>query len=249
MFRLGQTLCLVACWFCAGVLTSIDTGFAQTSEAELRELTFIKKLRLARTGDANAQLAVALDYEEGLNQARRDAVQAARWYREAALQGNLEALFRISKILAKGADKLPQDLPTALTFLEDAANRGHGPAQNEMGIRLQQGNGLTKDASRAAGYYERAAAQNLAAAQVNLGLLLVKGEGVARDYAKAFKLFETAAASGDVWALNNIGGMHEMGWGTAKNLAKARESYLAAQAKGSQLAVANLSRLSEIKQK
>lgn len=243
MFRFGQILCLAACLIFAAASLPSGISHAQTSPAELQGLTFIKKLRLARAGDINAQLAVAVDYEDGLNQARRDSVQAARWYREAALQGNLEALFRISRLLFKGADKLPQDVPTALKFLEDAANRGHGPAQNELGIRLQQGNGLAKDVGKAAGYFEKAATQNLPAAQVNFGLLLVKGEGVAQDYAKAFKLFESAASSGDVWALNNLGGMHEMGWGTAKDLAKARENYLAAQARGSQLATANLSRL------
>lgn len=241
--RLSPTLCLATCLAFAFLTAAPGSGFAQSSPAELQDLTFIKKLRLARTGDANAQLAVALDYEGGLNQARRDAVQAAKWYREAALQGNLEALFRISKLLEKGASNLPQDVPTALKFLEDAANRGHGPAQNELGIRYQQGNALPKDIARARTFFEMAAAQNMPAAQVNLGLLLVKGEGVVKDYDAAFKLFDTAAGTGDVWALNNLGGMHEMGWGTTKDLAKARENYLAAQAKGSSLATANLSRL------
>jgi uncharacterized protein len=240
----GRTLALfvlvVVAWT---TVPSSTIAFAQTSQNELQALSFIKKLRLARAGDSNAQLAVALDYEGGLNLARKDAVQAVRWYREAALQGNVEALFRLSQILSKGSGSVPQDMPTALKFLEDAANRGYGPAQNQYGMRLQQGDGVAKDATKAALQFEKAAAQNLAAAQVNLGLLLVKGEGIAKDYDKAFKLFETASTTGDVWALNNLGGMHEMGWGTTKDLKKARELYIAAQNAGSTLASANLARL------
>jgi uncharacterized protein len=216
---------------------------AQTSQAELQGLSFIKKLRLARAGDSNAQYSVANDYEGGLNQARRDIVQAVRWYREAALQGNLDAFFKLSQILAKGEGSVPQDIPSAMKLLEDAANRGHGPSQNAFGIRLQQGDGVPKDTSKAAAQFELAAAQNLPAAQVSLGLLLVKGDGVTKDLPKAFKLFEAAAAAGDVWALNNLGGMHEMGWGTTKDLNKAREFYVAAQSKGSTLATTNLARL------
>jgi uncharacterized protein len=229
-----------------GLLVCVQTtplAFAQTSQAELQGLSFIKKLRLARAGDSNAQYSVANDYEGGLNQARQDIVQAVRWYREAALQGNLDAFFKLSQILTKGEGSVPQDVPAAMKLLEDAASRGHGPSQNAYGIRLQQGDGVQKDATKAAAQFELAAAQNLPAAQVNLGLLLVKGEGVTKDLPKAFKLFESAAATGDVWALNNLGGMHEMGWGTAKDLNKAREFYTAAQSKGSTLATTNLARL------
>jgi uncharacterized protein len=225
------------------LLPQVQPVAAQTTATELSNLSFIKKLRLARSGDINAQLSVAIDYEGGLNQARRDPVQAARWYREAALQGNLEALYRLSKMLRAGSGKVPQDSDVALQFLTDAAARGYGPAQNELGLRYQQGDGVPKDIGKAISNFELAAKQNVPSAQVNIGLLLVKGEGVAKDFDRAFKLFEQAAATGDVWALNNLGGMHEMGWGTPKNYEKARSFYVLAQGKGSQLATANLARL------
>jgi TPR repeat protein len=218
-------------------------GSALAQTAGFEGLTFIKKLKLARAGDVEAQLSVAIDYEQGLNQARKDPVQAARWFREAALAGNLDAQFRLSRLITKGAPGLASDLPTAIKLLQDAANRGYPQAQNELGIRLQKGDGIAADPAAAAQMFQKAAAQGNIQAQVNLGLLQIRGLGVKQDFDAAFKLFEDASATGDPWALNNLGSMYEMGWGTPADKAKARSLYEQAAAKGNTLAQENLKRL------
>lgn len=208
----------------------------------LEGLSFSKKMKLAKAGDDTAQLAVAIHYEQGI-EAKKDAQQAARWYREATLKGNIEAQYRLARLISRGAKGLTPDKIAAATLLQAGAEKGHAPSQNEFGLRLQNGDGIDADAEKAAHWFQKAADQDLAAAKVNLGLLYVRGQGVVRDYKAALKLFTEAADKGDAWALNNLGSLYEMGWGTTRDVVKAREFYRAAIAKGNQMAQANLARL------
>ncbi|MFO1033661.1 MAG: tetratricopeptide repeat protein [Hyphomicrobiales bacterium] len=208
----------------------------------LEGLSFGKKMKLAKAGDETAQLAVGVHYELGI-ETKKDAQQAARWYREATLKGNLEAQFRLAKLIGKGAKGVTADKVAALTLLQAGADKGHVPSENELGLRLQAGEGADADAEKAAQWFQKAVDQGYAPAMVNLGLLHLRGQGVARDYAKAFSLFSDAADAGDAWGLNNLGSMYEMGWGADKDLVKARDLYKQAVAKGNQMAQANLSRL------
>jgi uncharacterized protein len=226
---------------CLALLLVASTAMAQ--QAELQGLSFIKRLRLARAGDDVAQLSVAQDYENGSNDARLDVVEAAKWYRQAALAGNLEAQFLLAKLIAKGAPGLPASAEDGIKLLQSAAEKGHAPAQNELGLRYQKGTGVVANLAESAKWYEKASQQNFVAAHVNLGLLLVKGDGMPQDLKKASELFQKAADAGDAWGLNNLASMHEMGWGVPKDLEKAKALYREAAAKGNAMAPLNLSRL------
>ncbi len=216
-------------------------AFAQTSE--LAGLSFIKRLKLARAGDDVAALSVAVDYENGSNDARNDPIEAAKWYRQSALAGNMEAQYLLAKLIAKGAPGLKIDAADGIKLLQSAADKNFAPAQNELGLRYQKGMGLTASATEAAKWYQKASDLNHVPAHVNLGLLLVKGEGIAQDFPRALKLFEKAAESGDGWGLNNLGSMYEMGWGVSKDIEKAKQYYGQAAEKGNAMAPLNLSRL------
>jgi hypothetical protein len=222
----------------AALIAMSAAGLAQS----LDQLPFAKKLKLAKVGDEDAQVAVAMAYETG-SDTKLDAAEAAKWYREAALQGNVEAQFRLARIVSKGAKGLKQDYPTAIKLYEAAAAKGHAPAMNALGLMHENGEGVTADPAKAAEWFRKAADANLADAENNLGMLYLNGRGIERDLGEAFKLFERAAAQGDGWGLNNLGGMHEMGWGTQRNRDKAAELYKQAAAKGIAAAQDNLQRL------
>ncbi len=226
-------------WFLC-VVGSIGPAFAV--DPTLNALPFLKKMQLAKAGDPDAKMAVAEAYETG-NDAKLDPGKAAKWYREAALVGNVEAQFRLAKLVNKGAPGLVADKPTALKLLQSAAKLGHAGAQNLLGQMLQNGDGIAKDEKQAALWYQKSADQNDAVAQNNLGVLYLKGLGVDRDLNKAFTLFEAAAKAEEGWALNNLGGMYEMGWGTPKDVEKAKLYYGQAAAKGIAMATQNLARL------
>ncbi len=211
-------------------------------DAALANLSFTKKMQLAKAGDPDAKMAVGEAYELGLD-TKLDPVRAAKWYREAALTGNLEAQFRLAKLVMKGAPGMNADKATGIKLLQAGAKLGHAASQNMIGLMLQNGDGMPKDEKEAVVYYKKAAEQKLAVAETNLGVMYLKGAGVERNLDEAFKLFVRGATDGDGWAMNNLGGMYEMGWGTPKDLSKAKDYYNQAAAKGIAMATQNLARL------
>lgn len=229
-------------WFFVLVLVTglFSPSFALDSALENLPLT--KKMQLAKAGDPDAKMALGEAYELGLD-TKADPVRAAKWYREAALVGNLEAQFRLAKLVSKGAPGLSADKPTAIKLLQSAAKLGHPNAQNLLGLMLQNGDGIAKDEKAAVELYKKAAEQKLGVAETNLGVMYLKGLGVERNLDEAFKLFERGAKDGDGWAMNNLGGMYEMGWGTAKDITKAKDFYVQAAAKGIVMANQNIARL------
>jgi uncharacterized protein len=218
-------------------------GMAFAQATEVQSVSFIKRLKLARAGDDVAALSVAQDYENGTNDARKDVVEAAKWYRQAALAGNVEAQYFLAKLIAKGNPGLPIDAADGIKLLQSAAEKGFAPAQNELGLRLQKGTGMPVNAGDALAWFEKSSGQGHVPAQVNLGLMLVKGDGVPQDLPRAVQLFQKAADAGDGWGLNNLGSMYEMGWGVAKDIEKAKELYAQAAGRGNAMAPLNLSRL------
>jgi TPR repeat protein len=211
---------------CIAGLVALGLPFAHVGAVaqSLDELSFSKKLKLAKVGDEDAQLAVARAYEIG-RQVKRNRLEAAKWYRTAAEQGNVEAQFRLGRLVHQGGDGLKQDLQMAAKLYESAAEAGNIDAQNWLGYSYQHGIGLEANENSALEWYQRAADAGHAAAQNNLGLMYLTGKGTSRNHDKAFEYFSKAAAQNEPWGLNNLGGMYEMGWGTAKDRARALELY------------------------
>jgi uncharacterized protein len=218
------------------------SSYGNAVDSALANLPFTKKMQLAKAGDPDAKMAVGEAYELGLS-TKADPVRAAKWYREAALVGNLEAQFRLAKLVSKGAPGLNADKATAIKLLQAGAKLGHPASQNLLGLMLQNGDGIAKDEKAAVDLYKKAAEQNLAVAETNLGVMYLKGAGIERNLDEAFKLFQRGAQDGDGWAMNNLGGMYEMGWGAPKDLTKAKDYYGQAAAKGIVMATQNLARL------
>ena len=198
------------------ILATIAAAGPALSQA-FEELPFDKKLKLAKVGDEEAQVAVAEAYEKGI-EGVPDIPEAAKWYREAALLGNVEAQYRLARIVARGAKGIKQDLPTALKLYQDAAGKGHALAMNALGQLYQNGQGMPADPAKAVEWYQKAAEKKLAEAENNLGMLYLNGKGVARDLGEAFKHFEIAANQGDGWGLNNLG------WHVRDGLGRRRRS-------------------------
>jgi uncharacterized protein len=221
-----------------------DAAFAQTKT--LDQLPFAKLVKLAKAGDSEAGFVLAKLFEDGSRGVELNYFEAAKWYRVAALNGHLESQFRLAKLLRVGASKLPQDKPTSLTLLEDAAKRGHAPSIYVLGTIYQTGDGVAKDPVRARVNYEEAATRKHAPAYNSLGLLYLKGQGVVADANKAKAYFEQAVAANDAWGCNNLAVMYEQGWGTPRDIAQARNYYQQAVGLGLDVAAKNLERLKAI---
>lgn len=241
-FGLGILAAMLAI-FCLANPSFAQTAATIPAQEIIPPLPFSKLLKLAKVGDEEAQMAVALAYQSG-TEVPQNMTEAAKWFREAALAGNLDAQFRLAGIVSKGAKGLTQDLPTAVKLYETGADKGHAESQNMLGQLYQNGTGVPKDMSKAYAWFQKAADARLPVAENNLGIMYLNGVGVTRDLSAAFKLFDRAAQKGDGWGLNNLGGMYEMGWGVAPDKLKAQSLYERAFAAGIPSAAKNLQRLS-----
>jgi uncharacterized protein len=211
----------------------------------LEELSFPKKLKLAKVGDEDAQMAVARHYELG-NKVKRSRLEAAKWYRLAMDQGNVEAQLRLARLVHQGGDGLKQDFIMAAQLYREAAELGNAEAQNWLGYCFQHGIGVEANDQSAFEWYRQSADAGFAPAQSNLGLMYLTGRGTERSLLRAFEYFEKSAAQNDDWGLNNLGGMYEMGWGVAKDARRALEFFEKAVAAGNKPAEDNYARLSAI---
>ncbi len=225
------------------MLTMVLVGGAVAADEKLLLLPFAKKMELAKAGDAEAKMAVGQAFELG-HGVKASAVDAAKWYREAALAGNLDAQFYLAKLISNGAKGLKADKAATLKLLQAAAQKGHAASQNFYGTMLENGDGVAKDLKAAANWFGKSAKQGFAEGQNNYGIMLLKGFGVERNLDEAFSWFKKAADQNYGWALNNLGGMYEQGWGTAKDLDKAKDFYQKAGALGIEIGKKNFQRLS-----
>jgi hypothetical protein len=73
------------------------------------------------------------------------------------------------------------------------AEQGEAEAQDDLGLKYVNGEGVPNDDVEAARWYRRAADQGHAGSQVNLGFMYANGRGVPEDDAEAVRWFRLAA--------------------------------------------------------
>lgn len=124
---------------------------------------------------------------------QQDYAEAAKWFREAADQGHVEAEFSLGVIYNLGLGAL-QDDAEAFKWFRRAAEQGYAPAQFNVAIMYSKGRGVPKDFAEGAKWLRRAAEQGHAPAQHNLGFVYEKGHGVPKDSVQAY-MWSSLAAS------------------------------------------------------
>ena len=107
-------------------------------------------------------------------------------------------------------------------------------AQNNLGVRYDNGDGVAKDPVEAVKWYRRAAEQNLAMAQYNLGVCYDQGEAVAKDPVEAAKWYRKAAEQNFAKAQYNLGVCYDNGEGVAKDYVEAYKWRLLAARQGNE---------------
>ena len=87
--------------------------------------------------DRDSLLAMARALRDG-DEFQRDLRSAFLWYRQAAEKGSVEALHEMA-IMMIDESGAPKDLYRGAGYLLDAARKGNGPSQFELGKRLARG--------------------------------------------------------------------------------------------------------------
>lgn len=142
----------------------------------------------AKSGDADAQFALAnwfIQNKSSKRQSATDAADAAMWYRRAAEQGHCNAQYRLGLAYAEG-DGVIEDLHEAAKWFLKAAAQGNAWAQYRLGQCYRQGRGVIESRDEAVKWFQRAADLNHDEARAALGRMKVSGETVTERALPAF---------------------------------------------------------------
>jgi len=106
------------------------------------------------------------------------------------------------------------DFLKAYGLYEPLALAGDPQAQNNLGVMILKGQGVSRNSRVAAGWFGKAAEQGLADGQYHLGLMFGWGKGVAKSRLKAALWFQKAAAQGHAAAMDALKEMSILNTGT-----------------------------------
>src|SRR5215211_6162708 len=121
-----------------GLIVSLLCVFTGVG-ASTPELTSLKQK--AETGDAEAQFAVALMYDLGVDVPKNYA-ESGKWYLKAANQGLAEAEFKLGVRYFEFGKKAKENYISAFGWFYKAANQGIMEAQLNVGLMYQLGRGV-----------------------------------------------------------------------------------------------------------
>ena len=159
-----------------------------------------------------------------------DYANAEKMLRPLADQGNPKAMYYVGFMYAQG-NGVGQDMGKAIDWWKKAADKNFAPAEVNLGMTYESGQGgIDKNPQEAAKWYRKAADQGDTQAETSLGDMYVTGRGVSKDPKEAAKLYKAAVAKGFAPAFASFGYLYETGAGVPKDPVKAHMYYNVAAA-------------------
>jgi uncharacterized protein len=132
--------------------------------------------------------------------ARGDYAALAKLLTPIAEKGCDGAQDMLGDIYARGGHNVPQDYVQAVHWYRLAAEQGYAPAEYDLGVRYEYGEGVAQDYTQALGWIRKAADQGVAVAQFAMARIYLSGSGVAKDYQQALGWALKAADQGNAEA-------------------------------------------------
>ena len=152
--------------------------------------------KLSQQGDAQAQQALGVMYENGQG-VKKDETRALQLFRQAAAKNNDSAQYLLGTILERKAG-LTKNQSEAIKWYRLAATNGHPSAQYRMGqLELAGINGAAPDPLKASYWFGLAAMQGDPQAQLQYGLLIMQGRAGAPDRTLGYMWIDIAQGLGD----------------------------------------------------
>jgi TPR repeat protein len=198
-------------------------------------------LRLANGGNARAQHAVAMIYNQGLGIEVNHEL-ANTWYRKSADAGFVLAQASLAWNQQHGIGTAA-DPALAFDNYRRAAEQGHPYAMNNLALMYYRGIGTRPDVKASFDWYMRAAEAGLARGAHNVAWYLEYGVGQPADLRKAFAYHLSAATAGFAQSQYKVGHAYEYGWGGSQDRTAATEWYRKAALQGLEPAKDALKRL------
>jgi TPR repeat protein len=180
---------------CRGIIDKmeISTIYSQGSRSIELANRFHQQFQRAQLGKAEDQLELARLYHEGIGTVK-DPFEAAVWCRQAAEQGNVNAMRTLAICLEDG-DGVSVDLAEMAKWYRKAADQGDPESQFKLGVCYRDGLGVAKDDHHAVKWTKQSAEQGHPIAQANLGSFIISGDDQSR-YPEAIKWFKLSAKQG-----------------------------------------------------
>jgi TPR repeat protein len=163
-------------------------------------------------------------YEFGVLYLERSPIDAARWFRKSAEQGNADAQFWLGHMYQEG-NGVALDATEAVKWYRKSAEQGDADAQFWLGYMYYKGNGVALNTTEAVKWFRKSASQGNADAQSTLGDMYYKGKGVALDLEEAARWYRESADQGNADAQFLLGYMYRNGSGVALDLTEAAKWY------------------------
>ena len=154
-------------------------------------------MKSASAGNAESQLRLCLAYQNGVDavsgeQVGRNLAEAAKWFRAAADQGNVNAQFKIGNVLLDG-NGVRRNYAEAAMWFRKAAENKHAGAQAFLGKMYASGEGVPEDFKEAEQWFRKAAIQGDPDGQAGLAGLYYRGQGVPQDLKEALAWYRREA--------------------------------------------------------
>jgi localization factor PodJL len=146
--------------------------------------------------------------------------------------GNPVALTILGLRDLDGTNATPVNLPNAVKFLSQAAEKGQAVAQYRLGTLYERGQGLAADPVKAAYWYELSAYQGNRKAMHNLAVSYASGATGKKDMVESARWFAKAAMLGLSDSQFNLAVLYERGDGVPQSLLDAYKWYSIAAAAG-----------------
>jgi len=124
-----------------------------------------------------------------------DFIEALRWYRISADQGNAEAQTNVGLDYDDGLGTA-RDYAEAVRWYRMAVSQNYADAELFLARMYEEGRGVRRDYSQAMDLYRRAAAQGSGPASYAIGKMYQSGRGTPRDMVQARSWLAKAKAQG-----------------------------------------------------
>ena len=164
---------------------------------------------------AGAAFELALMHKDGIG-VKADPLLAVAWLRRAAAGGYEWAQYELGAYYFDGGLSGEPDVEQAAIFWQQAAEQGHAPSAQKLGMMFKDGTGVPANFNAASKWLRLAMVQGYEEAQRPLAeTLLLIGGGVETD-TEAIRLLEQAAGRDDHEAALMLGQLHA-GYRTSAN--------------------------------
>jgi len=176
----------------------VNTPASESPDLYPSAFEYVKAL--AEMGNSGAQRELGHFYLGMYDSVTEDLVEAVKWYRKAAEQGDAHAQRHIGDCYSSG-NGVVADYVEAVKWYRKAAEQNIDGAQFKLGECLFNGCGMPADKVEAAQWYRKASQLGYAIAEYKLALCYATGEGVRKSEYIAALLFQRAAYGGVTPAL------------------------------------------------